>query len=61
MQRKTFPNNYINLIIQDFGSSCSREFDKELNIFERMLLAALAMGDDLADGLYQHMTAGKPK
>jgi hypothetical protein len=61
MQWKTLLYNYINLIIQDIVASGSREFDKELDIFERMLLAALAMGDYLADGLYQYMTAGKPK
>ena len=61
MQWKTLLYNYINLIIQDAVALGSREFDKELDIFERMLLASLAMGDYLADGLYQYMTAGKIK
>jgi hypothetical protein len=61
MQWKTLLYNYINLVIQDAVALGSREFEKELDIFERMLLASLAMGDYLADGLYQYMTAGKMK
>ncbi|HML38531.1 MAG TPA: hypothetical protein PKA19_14105 [Bacillota bacterium] len=58
MQWKTLLYNYINLIIQDAVATGSREFEKELDIFERMLLASLAMGDYLADGFYQYMVAG---
>jgi len=61
MQWKTLLYNYINLIIQDAIALGSGEFDKELDIFERMLLASLAMGDYLADGLYQYLTAGIKK
>jgi hypothetical protein len=59
MQWKTLLYNYINLIIQDAVALGSRDFDKELDIFERMLLASLAMGDYQADGFYQYMTAGR--
>ena len=58
MQWKTLLYNYINLVIQDAVALGAREFETELDIFERMLLAALAMGDYHADGLYQYMTAG---
>lgn len=58
MQWKTLLYNYINLIIQNAVALGAREFEKELDIFERMLLAALAMGDYQADGLYQYITAG---
>ncbi|HYE68225.1 MAG TPA: hypothetical protein VEA58_06400 [Anaerovoracaceae bacterium] len=58
MQWKTLLYNYINLVIQDAVALGTREFEKELDIFERMLLAALAMGDYLGDGLYEYMTAG---
>lgn len=58
MQWKTLLYHYINLLVQDAVALASGQFDKELDIFERMLLAALAMGDSLADGLYQYMTAG---
>jgi len=61
MQWKSLLYNYINLVIQDAVALGSREFDKELDIFERMLLASLAMGDYLGDGLYQYMTAGIKK
>jgi hypothetical protein len=61
MQWKTLLYNYINLVIQDSVSLGSREFVRELDIFERMLLASLAMGDYLGDGLYQYMTAGIKK
>lgn len=57
MQWKTLIYNYINLVLQDAVALGSRNFDKELDIFERMLLAALAMGDYQADGLYQYMTS----
>jgi hypothetical protein len=59
MQWKTLMYNYVNLVIQDAVALGSRDFDKELDIFERMLLAALAMGDYQADGFYEYMTAVK--
>lgn len=59
MQWKTLLYNYTSLFIQDAVALNSRAFDTELDIFERMLLAALAMGDYQADGLYQYMTAEK--
>lgn len=58
MQWKTLLYNYINLVVQDALALGAREFEKELDIFERMLLNALAMGDYLGDGLYEYMTAG---
>jgi hypothetical protein len=58
IQWRTLLYNYVNLIIQNGVALGSREFEKELDIFERMLLAALAMGDYHADGLYQYMTSG---
>lgn len=58
MQWKTLLYNYINLVIQDVVATGSREFEKELDIFEQMLLASLAMGDYLADGFYEYMIAG---
>lgn len=58
MQWKTLLYNYINLVVQDALALGAREFEKELDIFERMLLNALAMGDYLGEGLYQYMTAG---
>lgn len=61
MQWETLLYNYINLAIQDAVALGSREFGKELDIFERMLLASLAMGDYLGDGLYQYLTAGIKK
>lgn len=61
MQWKTLLYNYINLIIQDVVALGSGEFETELDIFERMLLAALALGDYHADGLYQYITAGIAK
>lgn len=61
MQWRTLLYHYINLIIQDTVALGSREFVKELDIFERLLLASLAMGDYLGDGLYQYMTAGIKK
>lgn len=57
MQWKTLLCNYISLFIQDAVALNSRAFDTELDIFERMLLAALAMGDYYADGLYQYIKA----
>jgi len=58
MQWKTLLYNYIGLVLQDAVTTGSREFEKELDIFERMLLAGLAMGDYLADGFYQYLVAG---
>jgi len=59
MQWRTLLYNYINLIIQDAVALGSRDFEKELDIFERVLLASLAMGDYLGEGLYQYMVGIK--
>lgn len=56
-QWKTLLYNYMNLMIQDAVALRSRNYDKDMDIFERMLLAALAMGDYQADGLFQYITA----
>lgn len=56
MQWRTLLYHYISLFIQDAVALGSRDFERELDIFERMLLAALAMGDYQAEGFYQYMT-----
>jgi hypothetical protein len=56
-QWKTLLYNYINLFIQDALALGSRNYQKDMDIFDRMLIAALFMGDYLADGLYQYITA----
>jgi cytochrome c biogenesis factor len=56
-QWKTLLYNFINLVIQDAVALRSRDYDKDMDIYDRMLLAALAMGDYQADGLYQYITA----
>ena len=44
------------LIIQDAIALGTRDFEKDLDIFDRMLLAALAMGDYQAEGILQYLT-----
>lgn len=61
MKWQTLLHNYINLVIQDAVALGSGEFSKELDIFERMLLATLTMGDYLGEGLYEYLTAGIKK
>lgn len=56
---KTLLYNYINLMILDAVALVSQDFQKDMDIFDRMLLAALMMGDYLADGLYQYITSVK--
>ncbi len=56
-QWKTILGNYTNLLIRDALAFASRDFQKEMDIADRMLLAALYMGDYLADGLYQYITS----
>lgn len=59
MQWKTLLYNYVNLLIQDALALASRDFEKEMDIFDRMLLSALKMGDYLAEGLYEFLTVTK--
>jgi hypothetical protein len=56
-QWETLLGNYTNLLIQDAIALASRDFQKEMDISDRMLLAALYMGDYQADGLYQYTTS----
>ena len=56
-QWKVLLYNYVGMIIQDAVALGSREFEKDLDIFDRMLLAALAMGDYQAEGFIQYLTA----
>lgn len=58
-QWKTLLYNYVNLLIQDAVALASHDYDKELDIFDRMLLAALLMGDYQAEGFLQYITATK--
>lgn len=58
MQWQTLLYNYINLLVQDAAALHAGEFEKELDLFERMTIATLAMGDYLAQGLYEYMTYG---
>ena len=51
--------NYVGMIIQDAVALGTREFEKDLDIFDRMLLAALAMGDYQAEGIIQYLTVTK--
>jgi len=54
---RTLLNNYANLLIQDAVELSAGEYQKDMDIFERMLVAALLMGDYLTDGLHQYITA----
>lgn len=56
MQWRTMLYHYISLTLQDAVALGAHDFYRELDIFERMLIASLAMGDYLADGFYQYMT-----
>ena len=55
-QWKALLYNYVGMIIQDAVALGSREFEKDLDIFDRMLLGALAMGDYQAEGFIQYLT-----
>lgn len=57
IQWKTLLHSYVNLLIQNAVALASRDFEKEMDIFDRMLLTALMMGDYLADGFIQYITA----
>ena len=57
IQWKTLLYSYVNLLIQDAVTLASRDFEKEMDVFDRMLLSALMMGDYQADGFIQYITA----
>ncbi len=54
---RTLLFNYVNLVIQDAIALGNRDFVKDLDIYDRMLLAALAMGDYQAEGFLLYLTA----
>ncbi len=56
-QWQTLLYNYVGMLIQDAMALASGDFDKDLDIFDRMLRSALLMGDYQADGFIQYMTA----
>lgn len=56
-QWKNLLNTYINLVIQEAVALGSGDYEKELDIFDRLLIAALAMGDYQAEGFIQYITA----
>ena len=49
--------NYNSLMIQDAIALASRDFEKDMDIFDRMLLSALLMGDYHAEGLLEYIMA----
>ncbi|HWQ77207.1 MAG TPA: hypothetical protein VN381_00175 [Anaerovoracaceae bacterium] len=57
----TLLSNYISMLIQDATALAARNFERELNIFDRMLLAALFMGDYQTDGFFEYLTATRGK
>lgn len=58
-QWKTLLSNYVRMLIEDAVILGTRDFERDLDIFDRMLLSALLMGDYLADGFVQYITATK--
>lgn len=59
---RTLLFNYIGMMIQDAMALAARNFERDMDIFDRMLLSALLMGDYHADGFLQYILAtGKDK
>jgi hypothetical protein len=56
-QWKTLLDNYISLVIQEAVALGTGDYEKELDIFDRLIIAALAMGDYQAEGFIQYITA----
>lgn len=56
-QWRTLLFNYVSLLIQDAVALAAGDFERDLDIFDRMLLSALLMGDYQADGFIQYITA----
>ncbi len=58
-QWKSLLYNYVSMLIQDAVALGAREYEKDLDIFDRMLLSALSMGDYQAEGFMQYLTVTK--
>jgi len=58
-QWKTLLYNYVGMAIQDAVALAARDFERDLDVFDRMLLSALLMGDYLAEGFFQYITAAR--
>lgn len=56
-QMKTLFYNYDSLLIQDAVALASHDFEKDMDIFDRMIFSAMLMGDYHADGLLQYIMA----
>lgn len=54
---RTLLFNYIGMMIQDASALSARDFERDMDIFDRMLLSALLMGDYHADGFLQYILA----
>ena len=55
-QWKTLLENYNRTLVEEAYALKEGDFEKELDIFDRLLFIALQMGDYLADGLIQYLT-----
>lgn len=58
-QWKTLLYNYTGMLIQYAVALASKDFEKDLDIFDRMLLSALLIGDYQADGFMQYVSAAE--
>lgn len=54
---RTLLFNYVGMLIQDAVALASRDFEKDMDIFDRMLLSALLMGDYHAEGFLDYILA----
>ena len=58
-QWKSLQNAYCNTLIQNAYALKNRDFEEELEIFDRLLFYALQMGDYLADGIIQFLSVSR--
>lgn len=58
-QWRSLQNTYCQTLVEDAYALKNREFERELDIFDRLLFHALQMGDYLADGIIQYLTVSR--
>jgi hypothetical protein len=58
-QWRSLQNTYCQTLVEDAYALKSEDFERELDIFDRLLFHALQMGDYLADGIIQYLTVSR--
>lgn len=58
-QWRSLQNTYCQTLVEEAYALKAGDFERELDVFDRLLFHALQMGDYLADGIIQYLTVAR--